>query len=375
MGDSYYPAAYGGGQLDFSGITQAAKGIAGGLTDMWNNQSVRKAWAESGGDFNVAVQKMLEAGDTDGAARLAKIGSVVSDGGMTPYQREDLRLKALALEQKPPATTTAGDQTMQWKGGNWEPLGEPKINPQDVKAQRDQASIMKGKENLSKLLGRLTDTINELDVEGGMVSPENTMLENVGAYVGSSEYGQKVGAAMGTENQSKRKQMLNMRTVVSNLVRQASGMSAKAFDSNYELQTYLNSIADPQVDKIANLVAIDVLDQSFGLGGLLDNKLPQEVLQQVRAGSAESMRTRPIQTDAIDQENPDVPVRPVRTQSFGAPEIAPATMPGELPVQNQPLAGPQGAPMNRPLAPGMIVGGFRFKGGNPNDPNAWEQAQ
>jgi hypothetical protein len=100
MGDSYYPAAYGGGQLDFSGIQQAAKGIAGGLTDLLDSQSAKRAWAESGGNFNLAVQKMVAAGDMDGAAKLAAIGSVVSDGGMTPYQREDLRLKELALTNK-----------------------------------------------------------------------------------------------------------------------------------------------------------------------------------------------------------------------------------------------------------------------------------
>jgi hypothetical protein len=76
MGDSYYPAAYGGGQLDFSGITQAAKGIAGGLTDLLDSRSVQNAWEASGGDYNEAIKKLIAAGDTDGAAALAKIQRV-----------------------------------------------------------------------------------------------------------------------------------------------------------------------------------------------------------------------------------------------------------------------------------------------------------
>lgn len=39
------------------------------------------------------------------------------------------------------------------------------------------------------------------------------------------------------------------------------------------------------------------------------------------------------------------------------------------------LTGPQGAPTTRPLSPGDVVGGYRYKGGNPNDQNNWEQAQ
>jgi hypothetical protein len=77
MGDSYYPAAYGGGQLDFSGITQAAKGIAGGLSDLWDKKSVRNAWEASGGDYNEAIKRLVAAGDTEGAAEVAKIQRVV----------------------------------------------------------------------------------------------------------------------------------------------------------------------------------------------------------------------------------------------------------------------------------------------------------
>jgi hypothetical protein len=84
MGDSYYPAAYGGGQLDFSGITQAARGIAGGLTDMWDSQSVKRAWAESGGDYNEAIKRLVAAGDTEGAAAVAKIHDTI-EGGQNRY--------------------------------------------------------------------------------------------------------------------------------------------------------------------------------------------------------------------------------------------------------------------------------------------------
>jgi hypothetical protein len=142
MGSSYYPAAYGGGQLDFSGITQAAKGIAGGLSDLLENRSVRNAWEASGGDFNVAVQKMLEAGDAEGAAKLARIGSVMTDGGMTPYQREDLRLKELALTNKANEVSPEMRLWNEWNAANGGAAGD--VGAEPMRASPPQPSGVPG---------------------------------------------------------------------------------------------------------------------------------------------------------------------------------------------------------------------------------------
>jgi hypothetical protein len=143
MGDSYYPAAYGGGQLDFSGIMQAAKGIAGGLSDLLENRSVRNAWEASGGDFNVAVQKMLEAGDAEGAAKLARIGSVMTDGGMTPYQREDLRLKELALTNKANEVSPEMRLWNEWNAANGGAAGGD-VGAEPMRASPSQSSGVPG---------------------------------------------------------------------------------------------------------------------------------------------------------------------------------------------------------------------------------------
>jgi hypothetical protein len=46
---------------------------------------------------------------------------------------------------------------------------------------------------------------------------------------------------------------------------------------------------------------------------------------------------------------------------------------GQLVTVPNSYAGPQAAPQGGPQ-PGSVVGGFRFKGGNPNDRNSWEPA-
>jgi hypothetical protein len=246
-------------------------------------------------DLRAAASILMKNDPARGAQLLQSLNN---QDALIGARREELQLQRDKMNQPPDAVKVA-----QFYAQNPDVPKPPTAT--SIKADRDQASMMKGKENLSKVLGRLTDTINELDESEGIANPDRGLWPNAKAYVQSSEYGQRAGTALATENQSKRKQMLNMRTVVSNLVRQASGMSAKSFDSNFELQTYLNSIADPQVDKYANLVAIDVLDQTFGLGGLLDRKLPEDVLQKVRAGASEQIKKNPINVDATDMENPD----------------------------------------------------------------------
>jgi hypothetical protein len=93
MGDSYYPAAYGGGQLDFSGITQAAKGIAGGLSDMWDRQAVQGAIESATGpsgevDYNKAFGNLLAAGRTKEAQVIA---NYAESQEMAKYRNESLK--------------------------------------------------------------------------------------------------------------------------------------------------------------------------------------------------------------------------------------------------------------------------------------------
>jgi hypothetical protein len=97
MGSSYYPEAYGGGKLDFSGITQAAQGIAGGLTDMWDRQSLQSAVAGAGGDFNKLYQDLLAAGHTREAASVAQM---LESQEMAKYRGENLDISRQELALK-----------------------------------------------------------------------------------------------------------------------------------------------------------------------------------------------------------------------------------------------------------------------------------
>jgi hypothetical protein len=120
MGDSYYPAAYGGGQLDFSGIQQAARGIAGGLSDMWGNQkdqAVMAAYAASGGDFNKMLEEVQKAGGTlEDVYKVAKVAELNNRGnGLDLARFEETVRHNKAMETRPsnergPYVTSAPDE-------------------------------------------------------------------------------------------------------------------------------------------------------------------------------------------------------------------------------------------------------------------------
>jgi hypothetical protein len=80
MGDSYYPAAYGGGRLDFSGIESLGDSIGGAITNQIDKNRIRAAWEEAGGDYNKMVQNLYAAGDTKSAAAVAATYDRLSGG-------------------------------------------------------------------------------------------------------------------------------------------------------------------------------------------------------------------------------------------------------------------------------------------------------
>jgi hypothetical protein len=232
------------------------------------------------GDYNTLAQELLQAGDIPGASAVAGIDYkfAKNNGAKAP--------KTVATPQGP----------KQWDGSKWVdiPGAGPKKASQEIKQENDNKLKQDSKGRLTRLLGGVTQNILSLRAKGGMVRQGAGAVDNTQAWLESSSPGQVLGKVIGSPNQTSRDNLKAMRSTIANQVRAASGMSAKAFDSNFELQTYLNSISDPGASDISNLVAVDVLDQTFGLGGMLDKMLPPDLLQRVRAGSAQAIQENPI---------------------------------------------------------------------------------
>jgi hypothetical protein len=71
---------------------------------------------------------------------------------------------------------------------------------------------------------------------------------------------------MGTEAQAIRDKINTNQPNLINAIRQDTGMSAKAMETNRELQFYLQATGDPTRDVKSNLAALQVINDSYGLG-------------------------------------------------------------------------------------------------------------
>ena len=153
---------------------------------------------------------------------------------------------------------------------SYAPKGSKQITVPKSGAQ-DKADT---KSHVTELLGELKGLYNDLDTVGGAVNTEKDFISNLRARAGASGVGQAVSGALGTKTQSIRNQIEQKRPLLINAIRQATGMSARAMDSNVELKFYLQAATSPGNDIQANTKALHTLDKQYGSGTLSAEEAP-----------------------------------------------------------------------------------------------------
>jgi hypothetical protein len=142
---------------------------------------------------------------------------------------------------------------------------------------------------------------------------------------------------------------------------------AKLFDPNSvvrEGEMIMVQNAQSIPDRLMALIA------ETNKGGRLNPQLRAEMLQEAQSRinaykGAFDENLKQFQGIAQRHQFNEADIMPTMPQMPAAPP-----MPPQAPAQQQPSMPPNGSPQ-----PGMVEDGFRFKGGNPADPNNWEPIQ
>jgi hypothetical protein len=122
----------------------------------------------------------------------------------------------------------------------------------------------KGVKTVSEIAGTLFNKYVELDKLRAIPSTERGVLSNIQSY-GAAAVPQ-FGRAMGTKEQSERDAIMQIRPLLLQGIKEATGMSAQQMNSNVELQLYLSAATDPTISLQANIEALNNLNKLFGTG-------------------------------------------------------------------------------------------------------------
>lgn len=146
--------------------------------------------------------------------------------------------------------------------------GVSKVDPKASSKENAMKTVSTNLRDMARVYGQLNE-------RGAIVNTEKGGFSNIMSRLSASRVGQAAGVAVGGQSQSLRNDINQMKPLLINSIRQASGMGARGMDSEKELEFYLKAATDPTLDVQTNLRAIDRLDKAYGLGlGISDAGTP-----------------------------------------------------------------------------------------------------
>lgn len=192
----------------------------------------------------------------------------------TAAQRAALDQRRMAFEeQKFAAETASGERVSPDKAAE---LAFRREELAVRKAEQEAKAAAEGKGKVDPVaatkaddtLGKIMAAYQKLKELQAITSTGQTAGQNLAATI-SAKTGSTVGAAVGSEAQTQRQIIKNLRQALLNDIKAATGMSSKAIDSNVELQSFLNSLGDPESQSYeAAIATIGELSAKYASGAL-----------------------------------------------------------------------------------------------------------
>ena len=125
---------------------------------------------------------------------------------------------------------------------------QAKINKESSKIGKEQA----GAAAFEGVISEMENAYDELDRMDAIPSTRRSASENLAISAQTSGFGQMVGRAAGTPEQSLRNQIQSARLRLLQGIKAATGMSAQELNSNVELQQWLDAVTNPANDVESN---------------------------------------------------------------------------------------------------------------------------
>jgi hypothetical protein len=135
----------------------------------------------------------------------------------------------------------------RWRGGG---IGSP-----GVIGPKGRAPVEKGEkagDAFGAVIDEMEQNYKELDRLGAIPSTRRSAQENLAISARTSQVGQMLGRASGTQEQSLRNQIQSARLRLLQGIKAATGMSAQELNSNVELQQWLDAVTNPANDVESN---------------------------------------------------------------------------------------------------------------------------
>lgn len=231
-----------------------------------------------GDKFIPEIQKQLKREADFVKAKINTVYSLQETArGLENYNKMTGDLSATGQRTAPSySTIDTGEKIVGFdsKTGNVKDLGLTKVDKTQKEDIKKEEKALRGAEKIDRLASDLQNNFNKLKEIGGIQSagdgfnPMEIPFAQLAAKIGN------------TKAQSYREKIKGAKQSAKLMIMEATGMSAKVFDSNTEAQALLDSLGNEIGDYDSAMSAIQRFADTYGTGNFKVNSLNQDEVRQ-----------------------------------------------------------------------------------------------